>query len=226
MKILSLIMSFLIIGELYSPSTKWLTSLDEGKKVSKIQRKPLLVLYYLDNDEDSKKFLKMLQDDKEISNNLKNFVCVKINSSGKTEFSKYPVIQFFSLSGKECLMQRVVGLVDNWEVNNNLNLVLSRTTDVTNKKFDPFVFLPRRTFNKGESINIRFKVLERGYCSIKIKNSKGDLIKNLFLGVKKPDIYNIEWKQLDKDNKQVESGTYTIFFELSSYKDIIEVNII
>jgi len=31
MKILSLIMSFLIIGELYSPSTKWLTSLDEGK---------------------------------------------------------------------------------------------------------------------------------------------------------------------------------------------------
>lgn len=226
MNTLGLIISFLILSQFYGSSTKWLTSLDEGIKTSKIQRKPLLVFYYLDNDENSKKIMKIFQDDRKVSDNLKNFICVKINSTGKADFSKYPVVRFFSPSGKECLIQRIVGLVDNEKMDNDLNLVLSRTTDITNKKFNALVFIVRKTFNKGENIMIRFKVIERGYCSIKVVDNEDNLVKNIFLGVKKPDTYDIEWNQSNNDNKQVATGTYTIFFELGSYKDIIEINII
>lgn len=226
MKTLSIIISFFIIAQIYGPSVKWLTNLNEAFKLAKEQRKSVLAFYYIDNDADSKSMMKILMEDKDVSENTKNFICAKINSTNdKRNFNKYPVIQFFSPSGKECLMQRLIGLIENWEINNTLNMVLAKTTDISNAKFDKPVTLLKKSFKTGEAINIRYNVLERGYCVIKIFNQEGNLVKTLLKGVKKADKYSLEWNQLDKDNKLITKGNYIIVFELGSYKDVIEVNI-
>jgi hypothetical protein len=60
----------------------------------------------------------------------------------------------------------------------------------------------------GEKTTIRYAVVERGYISLKIYDITGGMVRNLFDGIQKPDIYNIFWDGIDNKGKKLPAGVY------------------
>ena len=226
-----LLASFCLYAEtgIYRPPEvfKWYQNIDEAKKTAKEKCRPLLVFYYLEGDKDSEWYLKDGFEAQEVKPVLKNFIAVKINATKeKRIFNTYPMVLFYSPAGREMLMQRIAGRVDQWGISSSLNTVISRTTDISNSKFDKFVMLGRRQYRAGEKINIKCKVVERGYSTIKVADTKGNIIRTLFRGVKKAeDSLTIDWDQKDLKGSIVAPGDYVFIVEQASYKDMLEVSI-
>jgi|GEM_PF-3796471 len=215
-------------GSFNTGAFKWYENLSEAKKAAKQKSKPLLVFYYLDGDADSKWYLTEGFEDKNVKKALKDFVGVKVNATKEQiMFNTYPVILFYSPAGKEILIERIIGKVESWEINSRLGMVLFKTTAASNSKFDKFVILTRNEYKSGEKISLKCKTIERGYCSVKVFDLKGNLVRILFRGVKKAeDLFSTDWDQKDAKGEQVASGNYLFVIELASFKDIAEVSIL
>jgi len=224
MKIITALIFVFVSCQVYGSPVTWVKSYDEAVKESKIQRKCLLVLTYIEKDEKYKELVDVIYKDADLTRFANDFVYVQVSDKDKPGFSGYPVIQFKAPSGKEFLMLRLSGQFKKNNISGNMQTALWSSTKVINKKFEPFI-IAAKTIKKGNIVRIRYKVLERGFCSIKVYDSGRVLVKKIFSGVKKPDSYFAEWDQKNNVGQDVPVGDYVVVFELGSYKDILEMNI-
>ena len=227
-KYIILIAVALISTGLFAGAAKlsWVTSLEEAKKIAKKERKSIVTIYYIDKDEKNAVPFGVIEKDPAVADRYKDLIFVKVEDSLKPRFKEYPVMQFLYPSGNEFLLKRLSGTFRKTQVQNNILDILYDTTEVINAKLDAFVTGTSKTYPAGVKIRIRYKVLERALCVIRIFDESGKLIKKIEQSVKKPDSYFAEWDQSDTSGAKVKTGKYLISFELGSYKDLLEFSIL
>ena len=218
-----ILLSSLILG-ISCADISWFNSFDEAKKAARKEKKPVFVLYS-DSDSGCEKRVKQLIEDDSIKIDLFSFVCVKLVDKGKDKmFNDYPLIQFFSPSGDELLLQRITGSKPNNIVRFNMRSVLKTFT--FNDSKIPFVDVSSKIISKEKKeINFKCELQEDGIVIIKIKDFNGRIIKSIVSETKKTGSFNVGWNGTDNYNAEVPNGRFIVVFELGSLKDEIEVKV-